>query len=134
MNDQQAARVFNFLVTAWPDKQLPDETIDLWIEMIDDITYGDAQAAARDIVKQDQWFPTVARFRHQCEVHASRRRTQDAAKTGLAPPTGTPPPKALLDATRQLLAERATLPPHWHGGPNPCPTCGGGPERNGDTK
>lgn len=130
MNDEQAARIFNLLVTAWPDKELPDETIDLWIEMIDDLDYADAQAAAKDIVRHDQWFPTVARFRQQCEVHASRRRHKAAADRGLPQGGFVQPPQALLNATRQMLAERAKLPKHWHGGPGPCPVCGGTP-RNG---
>lgn len=125
MTDTEAAQVFGLLRAAWPDKQLPDKTIDLWLELATDLHVDDAKRAAEQIVREDQWFPSIARFRQVCEVWAHRRRNQDAADRGLPGPRHAAPPPELLAAARELLAAREVMPDHDHRGPAPCLVCGG---------
>lgn len=125
MNDLEAATVFGLLTAAWPDKQLPDETIDLWLEMAANVDAADAEDAARQIIREDQWFPSVARFLQMAEAKAHARRNRNADTRGIS--TGhraAPPPKQLLDAARHLIKEQGTKR-HDHSGPAPCPVCGG---------
>jgi hypothetical protein len=45
-------------------------------------------------------------------------------------PRGTDQTPRLVAAAREVLARRGRLGQHWHGGPDPCPVCGGRrPER-----
>lgn len=125
MNDHEAATVFGLLTAAWPDKELPDETIDLWLEMAADVDFADAEPAARQIIREDQWFPSIARFLQVTEARAHGRRNRQADARGLpATRRSAPPPKPLLDAARRLLEEQKTKQ-HDHNGPEPCPVCGG---------
>lgn len=115
------------LTAAWPDKDLPRETVELWLGMLAGLDYSDAKDAALDIVRQDQWFPSIARFLQQAEVHAHGRRNRMAAERGIEPShRSVPPPPELLEASHRLLSEMGGTQ-HDHHGPRPCPKCGGGP-------
>lgn len=129
MNDLEAATVFRVLKAGWPDKKLPDETIDLWVDMATDLHVDDAKAAAHQIIREDKWWPTIARFREVTEAHARRRRDRDAETRGI-PAGGRPhhrPPDEIIKGAHKLIAERKRLGPHNHHGPEPCPVCGGLP-------
>lgn len=125
MNDIEAAQVFAVLRAAWPDKDIPAETIELWMELAEQVDVRDAQPAALQIVREDQWWPTIARFLEVCRVHERRRLGHEAQRRGLGRPGGVEPPAGLVAAARRVLADREGLPSHWHGGPGPCRVCGG---------
>lgn len=126
MNDTEAANVLGLLNAAWPNSDLPDRTVELWIGLLCEMEMLDAREAAKTVIRQDNWFPSIARFTQTVEAARHARRNREAASRGLpsARWEPSPLPQALIDATRGLIAEQASKK-HWHGGPKPCPVCGG---------
>ncbi len=125
MTPADAANVLGLLTAAWPNQDMPDRTVDLWLGLLSELDLSDAKEAARTVVRQDQWFPSVARFIQAAEAAKHGRQNREAAHRGLGDghrPAA--PPAQLVEATRQLIAEQAGKK-HWHGGPDPCPVCGG---------
>lgn len=126
MNDHEAAVVLGVLTAAWPKQDLPDATVDLWLSLLTELDLGDARAAANTVVRQDQWFPAVARFLEVAGAAKRARQHREAEHRGLpdASAVAVAPPAELTEAARRLIAEqRATR--HDHHGPDPCPVCGG---------
>lgn len=125
MTFQDATTVLGLLTAAWPNQDMPAETAELWIGMLSELDVDDAKSSARTVIRNDQWFPSIARFIQVAEAAKHARENRFAAQRGL-PSVGrsVPPPQRLIEATRQLLAEQAKKK-HWHGGPDPCPVCGG---------
>lgn len=126
MNEHEAANVLGVLNAAWPQVELGQQTADLWIGMLERTDVAVAMAAARTVIRHEHWFPSIARFLQAVETEAQHERTRRASTVGLPTAHHRPvaPPPALLAAARQLLAEQAGKR-HWHGGPEPCPVCGG---------
>lgn len=127
MNANDTAAVLGILSAAWPNQTITAETATVWRDILADIDSADAMHAARTLVKREHWFPSLAQFRSEAEAHAHARRNKRAASHGLP---ASPPPAAadghrrLVDAARQVLAAQRGQR-HWHGGPQPCPICGG---------
>lgn len=127
MNARDTAAVLGILSAAWPNQAITPETATVWRDILADIDSADAMHAARALVKREHWFPSLAQFRSEAEAHAHARRNKRAASHGL--PASPQPPTAdghrrFVDMARQMLAtQRGTS--HWHGGPDPCPVCGG---------
>lgn len=129
MNRRDVAAVLGILTAAWPNQTLPEQTVAVWMDMLADLDPADAQQAARTLVKTEQWFPSIARFRNEAQAAAHARQNRRAATHGLpGHHRPAPPPPALVEAARALLDEQSTKK-HWHGGPAPCPVCGGMAER-----
>lgn len=125
MNDHDAAKVLAILGAAWPNQELPDPTVDLWMGLLSDLAYEDGKAAAKTVIKEDTFFPSISRFLQAAQAARHGRENRLAAERGLpSAHRAVPPPERLLKLTRQLLRERSTKK-HWHGGPDPCPVCGG---------
>lgn len=125
MNDDQSVEILAVLTAAWPNQELTTQTAQLWLGMLAELHPDDAMQAAKGVVRQDHWFPPIARFLQLAEAARHGRQIRASEHRGLGTGRATaPPPPALLEATRGLLAEQQSKR-HWHGGPNPCPVCGG---------
>lgn len=123
MTHADALKVLAVLTAAFPRYDLPRETAQLWLAVLTDLHVQDAEPAAKDVVNQDEWFPTIARFRQLVAAHRRARETRAAETRGLPDGrTPVPPNPELMAATRRMLAERATKR-HDHHGPGPCPAC-----------
>jgi hypothetical protein len=129
MNENQAAQVLAAMGAAWPNHDMPEETIRLWLGLMADVNVEDAMPAVKLIVREDRFFPPISRFMQVCEERAHARRNREAAERGLpnAPrPTVSPDRmKQLAHGLREQLDARRGAGKHWHGGPNPCPICSG---------
>lgn len=73
MNPSEAKAILTTLTTAWPNADLPDETLRTWSQMLAAIPYQSAAAAADAVIRSDNWFPSIARFR---EAFGSARRDE----------------------------------------------------------
>jgi hypothetical protein len=126
VNRQDAVEVLGVLGAAWPNQEIAQQTAQLWLGMLDACEVEAAKKAALSIIRNDHWFPSVARFLQSYESEAQYQRTARADSVGLPTAHHTPvaPPKRLTDASRVLLREMGGRG-HWHGGPGPCPKCGG---------
>lgn len=125
MNAKEASSVLAALSAAWPSHDMPEDTVRLWVGLLADVELPDAMAAARVVVKQDRFFPPISRYLQECEAQSHGRRNRLAAERGLPRnhQTVAPPPR-LVAMLRDTLAQQRTAN-HWHGGPDPCPICGG---------
>lgn len=78
MNSTEAREILSTLTTAWPNADLPDETLRTWSKMLAALPYQPAAAAADAVIRTDNFFPSIARFR---EAFGSQRRDQHAEWT-----------------------------------------------------
>lgn len=126
MNDQQGAVVLGVLTAAWPKQEMPDPTVDLWLSVLTELHPDDARAAANTVVRNDQWFPSIARFLEAAGVAKRARQCREAEHRGLpsSSAVAVPPPPELTEAARDLIAKQQATK-HDHHGPDPCPACGG---------
>lgn len=67
MNTKEAQRALALLTAAWPQVQMPEATARLWFEMLADLEPNAAMAAANAIIRNDERFPSIARFRRTTE-------------------------------------------------------------------
>lgn len=63
MNIRETAEILGYLAAAWPKYELAEETVRVWVDQFEDVSFEHAQRAAKQIVAKDEWFPSVARFR-----------------------------------------------------------------------
>lgn len=130
MNSQEAGDVLSALTAAWPNQNLPRETVQLWIGVIAKLDLNDAMAGAWTVVREDTWFPSVARYLAAVKAAQHARANREAASRGLPSPGRRVPDRARFDefvsGCRDQLAARGTRG-HDHRGPEPCPVCGGMP-------
>lgn len=98
-----------------------------------------ATAVAVRLVECEERFPTPARFNKERSTiererwAAEQERMRTAA--GLAEQQGLPAPglespaeqrlKFIREIRGMLAQQQSNLTQHWHGGPDPCPVCGG---------
>jgi hypothetical protein len=73
VNTTEATTVLRRLVAGYPSQRLEPDTLDLWIELLEPLDYDDAQTAATDALREDEWFPSFAAFRSRCSVYARQR-------------------------------------------------------------
>ena len=134
MNTDEATAVLAALASAWPNQDLSEPTVEVWRSFLDEIDADDGVAAAREVIGSERFFPSIARFREAATAARHARRNHDAATRGLPrrpeQPIGSERWRAVVEEVWNILAERGTRK-HWHGGPDPCPACGGGPPPHG---
>jgi hypothetical protein len=75
VNQTEIRSVLTMLTTAWPHADLPDETLRTWSQMLAVLPYQPALAAADAVIRSDNFFPSIARFR---EAFGSQRRGQSS--------------------------------------------------------
>lgn len=104
-------------------------TVAVWAEHLAGQTMQDAMNAARRLVKLNRWFPSVAEFLENCRLERELREASFVQAGELEAPK-------VSAEQRQRVAERfmavcreaaagRNRSGHWHGGPEPCPVCGG---------
>lgn len=89
MNREEARRVLDVLMSAWPRTELPDETVRTWVRMLTDLPYDVGQAAAESIIKADKYFPSIARYREAVSGSAKNQRHEWTAVHGCPTCDGT---------------------------------------------
>lgn len=127
MNVQEVAAVLAYFGSAWPSMDISDDTADVWIAELEDIDPSVAGDAMRYVVRTRDFPPSIAAYRAACQEVAHRRqqnRPMAAIESG--PPEEVP--RELVAAIREVIKTQANAR-HWHGGPGPCPVCGGPPPR-----
>ncbi|HEV2928406.1 MAG TPA: replicative helicase loader/inhibitor [Propionibacteriaceae bacterium] len=126
MTPQETARLMGVFAAAWPNQEISRDTVELWSGMLERVNVEHAMAAAKVLIRNENWLPTIAKFLQAVETEASYQRARLARTRGLpgARTVSAPPNRALMAATRGMLAEQRSKK-HWHGGPDPCPACGG---------
>ena len=123
MNAQEAIAVIAYFGAAFPNFDPPDDTIDVWVNETADLDPGDAGTAMRNLVQRSKFPPSIAEFRQECRTLALLRQ-QNRTNLLALPSARQPFPTELAESIKRTLSEKGTRQ-HWHGGPNPCPVCGG---------
>jgi hypothetical protein len=90
MNREQAMMVVGTLAAAHPAWKATRETVALWVEMLDDLDYEAARAAARRLIATSTAWPSVALLRHAV-----------AREGGLLPPSADEACQEVLLAARR---------------------------------
>ncbi len=101
MNAREVAISLATFCAAWPNTKLTEETTLLWVEALADIDPAGAKLATAQIVREDQWFPTIARFREVAKARAPR----DIPNALPEAPPNFPRNVELVRATRKALAD-----------------------------
>ena len=63
MNPKEAIKVISVLTAAYPNMNISQETIEIYIRFLADISFDVGQAVALKIISQSEFFPSVAKFR-----------------------------------------------------------------------
>jgi len=73
MQEQDTEKVLAVLSAAFPTHPLGTDTIELWVEVMAPLEADDAMAAARALIRSDEWFPPIARFLEYARQERDRR-------------------------------------------------------------
>lgn len=129
MTPAESATILGLLSAGFPAIQVSQETAIVWMEALADIDPQDALPAARTLIKRAPRFPTVSQLREEAESLAHARRNREATDRGLPARSavGVRPERLeeILAGLRARMAVQRGTRGHWHGGPEPCPVCGG---------
>lgn len=107
MTADEARQVLAYMANVWPNTQLDEPQVAVWLETLAPMSPAHARAAARTLKAQSQFFPSHALF---LETAAAIRRAQehaDSATRGLPVSSERVSPDAFRAG---LEAARATLP------------------------
>jgi hypothetical protein len=63
MQPREVAEILGYLSAAFPKHDLPQETVAVWCDQFASTDFELARDAAKQIVAEDDWFPTIHRFR-----------------------------------------------------------------------
>lgn len=77
MTRTECAQVLAYLVSAWPQVELSDETVEVWADQLGGVAYVDAEPAARRLVSSSKWFPSPSEFLEHAQAEARSRRSHD---------------------------------------------------------
>ena len=102
MNKRETAHVMMRMSAAWPAQDLPDMTVNLWAEELEGVSYETGMEAAKRLIREDHWFPSIARFLEMVRACAPRRTYAEleAAEDQPADPEAV---AKVLQMTRHLL-------------------------------
>lgn len=87
MTPEQVGGLLGYLTTCYPNYEVADNLTSVWVGVMADIHEDDARKAMHAIVRADQFFPSIARFRETCAGMARRRHMGNADTRGLAETT-----------------------------------------------
>jgi hypothetical protein len=68
MEAREAAEILGYLSSAFPKNDLIEQTASVWIDQLCEVDFVVAKTAAKKLVAQQEWFPTVAQFLNFCRV------------------------------------------------------------------
>lgn len=120
MNREQAAQILAYCAQSWPTMSVGEHTVDVWAEALAMTAAHDAQTAVRQLVKTDDYPPTVARIisaaRGIAKGHAEYRAI-GSGQTNRAE-------SARAMAALNVLYAQMDRPAHdHHKGRDGCPAC-----------
>lgn len=136
MNAQEIAAVLGMFQAAYPNAVITEQTAFIWARELVGVDRRDGEEAARTLVRTLKFPPSLAEF---IEAEQSACRVRTGNQEGIAPAKGELEPAehftnaereanvAKLVARSKALVAAQRNAKHWHGGPDPCPTCGGLP-------
>jgi hypothetical protein len=132
---EQADRVLGELIAGYPKANLSDETVVLWADAIRDSDgdFDKAAEIARRWPRTHEWFPNLAEFLAVITPRNYAEPADDPDDVRLNPAASQKLARMwraeLGKVSRRVdsLANHRGAGGHWHGGPNPCPMCGGDP-------
>jgi hypothetical protein len=124
MNVQETAAVLAYFGAAFPNMDITDDTADVWAFELRDIHADFAEEAMRNVVKESEFPPTIARFREAVQ-HVARARTLRKPVPALDGPASVMPAEVIAELRANLKDWSSRK--HDHRGPGPCPVCGSVP-------
>lgn len=133
MTPQEADRILGELIVGYPRAELADETLVAWADAIYD-TGADPKAAtetAHRWPRTHERFPSLAEFLSVITPRSYLQPVEDPDDLRLNPAAGQRLARVWrteLDKVAKRVAEIGAgrgSGGHWHGGPDPCPLCGG---------
>lgn len=131
MTEDEAREVVAFIAATY-NRPVDQAQVAGWYHAaLRDVGQPEAMTVAVELLNTSEFMPTPAAFqRVRTEIarsaYVAERDALAAAERAL--PSGEPvtSPAEFFSAMRSMLAlQRANLGKHWHGGPAPCPVCGG---------
>lgn len=125
MTDDEVVSTIERMTGAWPFMVVTNVQLDVWIETLTDTDPTDGKAALEKAVRTLDQPPSIAWFLAEVRSLIERRTLGPKDRPELeAAPTDRQGYQRFLAAAREAL-ERNAEKVHWHGGPEPCPVCGG---------
>ena len=72
MTETEALMLVNILESAYPRQDLKENTVNVYIQFLQDLDYEVASRVVQNHIRNERWFPTVAELREACVemVHA----------------------------------------------------------------
>lgn len=124
MNKPDVAAVLAYFTAAFPNMEITHDTADVWANELYDIDPDVAPKAMRNVVKESEFPPTIAKFREACRVVAYHQRIA-SGPVALEPGEDTDPDFDFLAAAAELRKQLSNWSTrgHNHKGPEPCPVC-----------
>lgn len=108
MNVHEVAGLLAYFGSAWPSKELPDDTADVWAMELVDVNPDYGREAAKNLVRSLTFFPSIAEFLDECRRIATTRR---ATPPVAALPQRTEPP----DLPTEIIADLRVKLAQWKG-------------------
>jgi ribosomal protein L37AE/L43A len=102
--------------------QLTKDKVAMWGALLEDVHPEDGHMAMLDMLAGEAFYPPIARFMEAVKKHKRVRLAREIPATSGGAAVVQQMPAELLAEMKAMLAEPKT---HWHGGPDPCPVCGG---------
>ncbi len=63
MTRAETLKLMAVLTAAYPNRELPQETVELYCQFLADLPYPETEAAVKRHIMTNQWFPTIAEIR-----------------------------------------------------------------------
>ena len=107
MNRQEAGAVLALMTAAWPNQKITEQTARVWIDMLANVDPQVGIDTARQLIANDQWFPTVGGFLEAAQFLARRRGLERRSL-----PSGVklvPCPPELMQKMRDCLKNAKSL-------------------------
>lgn len=136
MDRAESTDVLDALIAGYPRMDLEDTTLSVWVEAIEDsgADAGRSREVARRWPRTHERFPSLAEFLAVITPHVYVEPVDDPDEMRPSPQVA----RQLAGYWRNALAAndekaqrigspRGGTNGHWHGGPDPCPMCGGLP-------
>jgi hypothetical protein len=126
MNRQEAAWLLATLAAPYPGEPFTDDAAEVWYNStLHNRDIDEAMTIVERLIASKEFRPTPAVFNEELRTARQHQAIAAAAVPALdAPRTSTHPAAEVIEELRRTLADTSKRN-HWHGGPKPCPVCGG---------
>jgi hypothetical protein len=65
VNNIEAARLLAVLAAGFPNFNLQKETVAVYANQLEDLSYSDGEVAIGNLLKTEDWFPTISKIRKE---------------------------------------------------------------------